>query len=104
MYNNQPFLNYEAQITILTDSYLAKYFQKIAKENRNQETANEFLKNNQEQFRDAVAKITVGMIHNNINNEEFQKEILEKNSWAISKLAVEVNNASTDNPRWATKI
>ena len=104
MHNNQPFLEYEAQIAILTDSYVTKYFQKVAKENRNPETAYEFLKNNQEQFRDAVAKITVDMLHNNTHNEEFQKAILEKNSFAISKLTVEVNNASTDNPYYATKI
>jgi hypothetical protein len=104
MDNNQVFTEYQAKITVVAELYLSKYLQQVPKESRTLDTAGEFLKSHNDQFRKEVAAIGVDMLHNHGLSKEAQQVILENNSWAVSKLFVEVMNASADKPFLATKV
>ena len=104
MYHNLIFTEYQAKTALTTDCYLKKYLQQVAKEDRTVDTAGEFLKNHYDQFRKEVAKIGINMLHLHNLSEEVSEVVLENNSWAISKLFIEVMNASSDKPFIATKI
>ncbi len=98
------FTEYQALITVTADKYLNLYIQQVPKENRSLETAGDFLTKHDQQFRREVARIGVDMLHDHGLSKEVQQVILEYNSWAISKLFVEVMNASAEKPFLETKI
>ena len=104
MNKNIVFIEYQAITSNITDAYLEKYLQQVAKENRTVNTAGEFLKIHDEQFREKIASTFVNIIARHKCTEEVKKALLEHNKWAIGKLAVEVMNASTDKPILGTII
>ena len=104
MDKNLIFIEYQAKVSFVTDNYLNKYLQKTTKENRTVDTAKEFLSTYSDKFREEIASIGVNMIHNHGLTKEVEEVVLGNNSWAISKLFVEVMNTSTDNPIFDTKI
>ena len=104
MNKNIILIEYQAITSNITDAYLAKYLQQVAKENRTVDTAGEFLKIQDEQFREKIASAFVNVIARHRCSQEVQKALLEHNKWAIGKLAVEVMNASTDKPTLGTMI
>ncbi len=100
---NLIFTEYQTRVSFVADSYLNKYLQQVAKEKRTIDTAGEFVKTHDTEYRNAIAGIGVDMLHNQLN-KEVQEIVLENNKWAISKLFVEVMNASIDKPLFGTEI
>jgi hypothetical protein len=95
---------YKTKIEALTNGYLKKLISEIPEENRNIERAREFLSKYYDEYRRAVARIGVDMLHNHDLSEEAKQVVLEKNGSAIAKLFTEVANLSLGSKYFGTDL
>ena len=88
---------YKLKIDDLVNLYLNKFKEQVSKNNRNLESASAFMNNYYRQYRQEVARIGVDMLHESNLSKDMLSILLEKNTYAISKLYTEIMNLISDN-------